>query len=200
MKFNTEEVASLMPDYLGFIFYEKSPRNFTTTIPTISDTIQKVGVFVNEDPMVIGSKIKECGLDVIQLHGEESPEYLSALKNMLSGSMNTPIEIWKVFSVNDSFLLESIMVYEPYVDKYLFDTKGRHYGGNGLPFNWNLLRSYPSQKPFILSGGIGPNSVSDLQEFAALDLPLHAIDLNSLFETEPGRKNLNELKTFIHEL
>lgn len=200
MKLNTEEVASLMPDYLGFIFYEKSPRNFTSTLPIISNAIQKVGVFVNEDPKVIMAKIKAFQLNVIQLHGEESPEYLFALKNMLPAASDTPLEIWKVFSVSDSFRMESLKAYEPYADKYVFDTKGIHRGGNGLPFHWNLLQSYPSQKPFILSGGIGPNSVSELQRFAAMGLPLYAIDVNSLFETEPGRKNLNQLKTFIHEL
>jgi phosphoribosylanthranilate isomerase len=200
MKYNTEEVASLAPDYLGFIFYEKSQRNYTAPMPKISNDIQKVGVFVNEAPPVIVSKIKAYNLQIIQLHGEESPEYLLALKHVIKTEVSFPIEIWKVFSVDDSFLCDSVKIFEPYADKFLFDTKGTHRGGNGTVFNWGLLQKYPSQKPFILSGGIGPDSLSAIEQFKTFDLPLHAIDINSLFETEPGRKNLNDLKTFINEL
>lgn len=200
MKYNTEEVASLAPDYLGFIFYKKSPRNYTASIPKLSSDIQKVGVFVNEETTIIVDKVKEHGLQILQLHGEESPAYVFELREQIRAELDIPVEIWKVFPMHDSFDLESIVAYEHYADKFLFDTKGDHQGGNGIPFNWNVLRTYPSNKPFLLSGGIGPDSGPAIERFKTLGLPLHGIDVNSLFETEPGRKNLNALKTFINEL
>lgn len=200
MKYNTEEVASLAPDYLGFIFYEKSPRNYTTSIVQLSSNIQKVGVFVNEEHSTIVDKVKEHSLQILQLHGNESPTYVFELREQIRTELDIPIEIWKVFLMHDSFDLGSIAAYEPYADKFLFDTKGDQHGGNGIPFNWNALRTYPSNKPFLLSGGIGPDSGPAIERFKTLGLPLHGIDVNSLFETEPGRKNLNDLKTFINEL
>ena len=86
------------------------------------------------------------------------------------------------------------------VDYYLFDTKGKEKGGNGIIFNWNILKHYPSTKPFILSGGIGSNVIEDLKKFITSSLPLYSIDVNSKFETKPGLKNIDTLKNFINEL
>lgn len=201
MKFNPEEVALLHPDYLGFIFYERSKRNFNGPIPSLPKSIKKVGVFVNESIHEIISHIKEYPLDVIQLHGEETPEDIQQFKQYTTKEGIAVPEIWKVFSVNEAFSFEVLHAYEEIADAYLFDTKGTEYGGTGIRFNWNLLSNYPSQKPFFLSGGIGPEHVSAIKEFIQNNsLPLIGIDINSKFETSPGLKNISALKTFINEL
>ena len=86
------------------------------------------------------------------------------------------------------------------MDKFLFDTKGKDKGGNGYTFNWKILKNYPSKKPFILSGGIGLEEIAELKEFLKTDLPIHAIDVNSKFEMEPGLKNIEALKKIKNEL
>ncbi len=201
MKNNPEEVALLKPDYLGFIFYDKSPRNFTGTIPSLPNSIKKVGVFVNETHKNILNLVQHHQLDVLQLHGEETEEDILQLKLQATNKgLKTP-EIWKVFSVDHDFNFDKLRPFEKLVDAYLFDTKGPHYGGNGIAFNWDLLAKYPSQKPFFLSGGIGPEHGSILKEWIQNNqVPLLGIDLNSKFELAPGHKNISALKTFIDEL
>jgi len=196
MKHNVAEVATLLPDYLGFIFYDKSPRNFEGPIPKIPSAIKKVGVFVNEkiDSVIETATIHK--LDIIQLHGEESPEYCGELSDLTSN-----LEIWKVFSIGETFNFDLVKPYENIVDKYLFDSKGKNKGGNGITFNWQILQQYPSKKPMILSGGIGVEEIDSINKLMAEEfLPIHAIDVNSKFEDRPGLKNLNTLKHFFDEL
>ncbi|HSI69656.1 MAG TPA: phosphoribosylanthranilate isomerase, partial [Gillisia sp.] len=153
MKFpdNIEEVAQLKSDYLGFIFYEKSPRNFTGQIPEISDDIKKTGVFVNTTLDSISAKVEEYNFKAVQLHGGESPEFCRRLKLALPNH----IELIKVFSILETIDFNVLKDYEGIVDYFLFDTKGKNKGGNGFAFNWEILRNYPSFTPFFLSGGIG---------------------------------------------
>ncbi|MEZ4875102.1 MAG: phosphoribosylanthranilate isomerase [Flavobacteriaceae bacterium] len=196
MKHNIAEVAALHPDYLGFIFYEKSPRNFNGVLPELPSSIKKVGVFVDETVEKVMKLASKYQLDVIQLHGEESPNYCEDL-----AKQSNTLEIWKVFSIGETFNFKDLIPYEKVVNAFLFDTKGKNKGGNGKVFNWELLKKYPSQKPFILSGGIGLNEVDAIKEFLKKqDLPLYAIDLNSKFENSPGLKNTNALKQFFNEL
>ena len=197
MKYNIAEVASLQPDYLGFIFYDQSPRYFEGESLELPSEISKVGVFVDATLAEISNKIETHDLKVVQLHGNETANFCSELKNELQPE---EVEIWKVFSIKDSFDFELIRPYEPIVDKFLFDTKGKNKGGNGYTFNWNVLKDYPSKKPFILSGGIGLMELAKLKQIFKTDLPIHAVDVNSKFEIEPGRKNMKELKIFKDEL
>ena len=187
---NIQEVAALQPDYLGFIFYEKSPRFCNGELPEIPNTIAKVGVFVNAPLSEILNKIKAYNLQLVQLHGEESPEICEVLRLI-------NIKVIKTFSIDDTFDFETLRPYEPVCDYFLFDTKGKHYGGNGTTFNWEILKKYPSQKPFFLSGGIGLEEISKLKQ---LNLPIYAVDVNSKFETEPGLKNSNACKKIIQIL
>ena len=187
---NIQEVAALQPDYLGFIFYEKSPRFCNGELPEIPNTIAKVGVFVNAPLSEILNKIKAYNLQLVQLHGEESPEICEVLRLI-------NIKVIKTFSIDDTFDFETLRPYEPVCDYFLFDTKGKHYGGNGTTFNWEILKKYPSQKPFFLSGGIGFEEISKLKQ---LNLPIYALDVNSKFETEPGLKNSNACKKIIQIL
>ena len=199
MKHNITEVAILQPDYLGFIFYENSPRFFDGEIPSLPLGIKKVGVFVDEKiSKVIELSIK-YSLDVIQLHGNESKEYVLDLQAYLV-LYNPNVLVWKVFGVDDNFDFKQLSIFENKVDKFLFDTKGKEKGGNGFTFNWDILKNYPSKKPFILSGGIGLEDIDALKELLKTDLPVYAIDVNSKFEIEPGLKIIEDLKKFKNEL
>lgn len=187
---NIEETAELLPDYMGFIFYEKSPRFFDGDVPELPKSIQKVGVFVNAPISDILQKIKEYNLQVIQLHGDESPEICEILKII-------NMQVIKAFSVDDDFNFKTLAPYETVCDYFLFDTKGQNPGGNGTTFDWQILEKYPSKKPFFLSGGIGLEEIRRIKE---LNLPIYAIDVNSKFETKPGLKNIQLLKQLQHAL
>jgi phosphoribosylanthranilate isomerase len=178
---NIVEVSQLLPDYLGFIFYEKSSRFFDGEIPEIPKSIKKVGVFVDATLEEIISKIKKYDLNAVQLHGNETPEFCKNIKQ-------ENIEIIKVFSVNDDFDFEVVKPFGAVSDYFLFDTKGKLPGGNGITFNWQILEKYNSIKPFFLSGGIG---IEDIEKIKQMNLPIYAIDVNSKFEIEPGLKNIN---------
>ena len=192
---NITEVAALQPDYLGFIFHEQSPRHFENTIPDISNTIKKVGVFVDEKVEFISRQIEKYQLSVIQLHGHESPETCRLLKF-------TNAQVIKVFSIKGEFDFSILSAYESVCDFFLFDTKGKLPGGNGYVFNWDVLKEYPSTKPYFLSGGIGLNQLDKLKEFQKSEASnyCYAIDVNSQFEIEPGLKNIEDLKKLINEL
>jgi len=192
---NIKSAAALQPDYLGFIFYEKSKRNFNGAIPEISESIKKTGVFVNATIDFILEKVDRYNLNTVQLHGDESPEFCKEL-------INNQIEVIKVFSVGDNFDFKVIHSYNEVCDYFLFDTKGKERGGNGITFNWNLLQNYSGSKPYFLSGGIGLEEVEDLKYFlkSASSKYCYAIDVNSKFEMESGLKNIEKLKCFIKNL
>ncbi len=198
MKHNTAEVATLQPDYLGFIFYEKSARFYNAeTIPSLPPGVKKVGVFVDEDISKIMDLTRKYSLDYIQLHGNESKEYVLDLQGCLIFS---EVLVWKAFSIDNDFDFSQLSIFENKVDKFLFDTKGKEKGGNGFTFNWEILKNYTLKKPFILSGGIGLEEIDALKELLKTDLPIYAIDINSRFEDEPGLKNIDDLKKFKNEL
>ena len=204
---NIQKVAELNPDYLGFIFYEKSKRNFEGIIPEIPKSIKKTGVFVNEIPELLVSLVEEYNLQAIQLHGDESVEYIQKLKALFEESRKEmspkaraktkPVEIIKVFGIKDEFDFSVLAVYEDEVDFFLFDTKGKERGGNGVTFNWQVLNKYTSKTPFFLSGGIGLEETSEVNKILKTDLPIYALDVNSKFETKPGLKSIGDLKKFV---
>lgn len=187
---NILEVGSLLPDYMGFIFWEKSARYFDGIMPDLPKSIKKAGVFVNAAQTEILEKIVKYDLQAIQLHGNESVEFCLELKN----KMDDTIEIIKVFSVDDTFDFDILKPFEAVCDYFLFDTKGKLPGGNGTTFDWKVLQNYPSTKPFFLSGGIGINEMEAVNEILKTDLPIYAIDVNSKFEIEPGLKNIQLCK------
>jgi phosphoribosylanthranilate isomerase len=182
---NILEVSQLLPDYLGFIFYEKSSRFFEGEIPEIPKSIKKVGVFVDATLEEIKSKIEKYKLNAVQLHGKEDAHFCEKLKK-------ENIEIIKVFSVLDEFDFDLLKPFELNCDYFLFDTKGKLHGGNGVTFNWQILEKYNSKKPFFLSGGIG---IVEIEKIKKLNLPIFALDVNSKFEIEPGLKNTELLAT-----
>ncbi|MDB4297601.1 phosphoribosylanthranilate isomerase [Flavobacteriaceae bacterium] len=194
---NIAEVAALKPDYLGFIFYPKSPRNFNeeTSLEFIDETIIKTGVFVNAPVEIVVEKVKKYGFGAVQLHGSESVEYCQQLN-----AYDLDIELFKVFSIKNEFNFSVLTPFENLVDYFLFDTKGKDKGGNGYTFDWGVLKKYPSKKPFILSGGIGVDEVDQVKEILATDLPIHALDINSKFEIEPALKDVVLLEQFFKEI
>lgn len=187
---NILEVGSLLPDYMGFIFWKKSARYFDGIIPTLPKSIKKTGVFVNETVEIILEKLKKHNLQAIQLHGHESVAFCLELKTKLAPS----IEIIKVFSADENFDFSVLEPFESVCDYFLFDTKGKLPGGNGTTFDWKVLEKYPSTKPFFLSGGIGIEELDAVNEILKTNLPIYAIDINSKFEIEPGLKNIELCK------
>ena len=193
---NIKEVAALQPDYLGFIFYKRSKRNFDGDISDIPKKIKKTGVFVDESIDFILKKVRKYDLNAVQLHGDESPELCRELQ------FKKNLEVIKVFSIGENFEFESLKPYEEVCNYFLFDTKGKEKGGNGITFNWELLKSYSSKKPFFLSGGIGLEELNDINKFLKTEASKYcfALDLNSKFELEPGLKDIEKLKRFIKSL
>ncbi|WP_371538622.1 phosphoribosylanthranilate isomerase [Flavobacterium sp. Arc3] len=183
---NILEVGSLLPDYMGFIFWEKSARYFNGLIPELPKSIKKVGVFVNETAAIITEKVAKHDLQAVQLHGKESASYCETLRNQLPKD----IQIIKVFSIQDEFDFSTLEPFESLCDYFLFDTKGKLPGGNGTTFDWKVLENYPSTKPFFLSGGIGLEELEAVKQILKMNLPVYAIDVNSKFETAPGLKNI----------
>ena len=190
---NIRDLVKLKPDYIGFIFYEKSPRYIGKKIaPEILDaippSIKKVGVFVNASEREMKNIIVQNGLNMVQLHGNESPEICQLIR--LGG-----IEVIKAFSVDESFDFHSIKSYQESCGYFLFDTKTHEYGGSGKQFNWNLLDKYTFSKPVFLSGGIGAEDVEKIKQLNNKNIK--AIDINSRFETEPGIKDIKAIGSFM---
>ena len=189
---NIKEISTLNPDYLGFIFWEKSSRNMNLeTIPEIPNSIKKVGVFVNASIQDIISKVNQYQLEIVQLHGNESVTYCKNVKKL-------GVEVIKVFSIGDKFDFTTIKEYVLFVDYFLFDTKGKLAGGNGITFDWKIVENYPYEKPFFLSGGIGKTEVDAIKDFVKTDVAKKciAIDVNSRFETKPAYKSEIKLRKF----
>jgi phosphoribosylanthranilate isomerase len=184
---NIREVNRLGLDYMGFIFYEKSPRFVGNDLASADFflTCEKVGVFVNEETALILEKAKLHRLDYVQLHGHESVEQCAELKE-------NKLKIIKVFSIDSEMKFEKTIAYEEVCDFFLFDTKGKYYGGNATRFDWKILSGFNQRKPFFLSGGIDVESVKTVNEL--LHMNLHAIDINSGVEDAPGLKNVARIK------
>ena len=189
---NIKELVNLPIDMMGLICYEKTKR-YAGNLPAnelrdVPANIQKVGVFVNASEEDIFEKNKEYDLQIVQLHGDESPDFCREIKK-------TGIKVIKSFSIEGIDDFEKLHLYEDTCDYFLFDTKTPLYGGSGNKFDWEILSSYNGQTPFILSGGIG---LEDVESIKKLQNPkLYGIDLNSRFEISPGEKDIEKLRKFI---
>ena len=194
---NIREVTKLGIDWLGMIFWPKSKRYVAEPPSYLPSQVKKVGVFVDATLEDIRQHIKDYDLDIIQLHGHESPEYVRALD---------PEILIKAFNIATAEDLAQTKPYEGIVDYFLFDTRkppeetgGWHPpGGTGEKFDWGVLKAYHGQTPFLLSGGIGPD---DAERIKAFHHPrCIGIDLNSRFELAPGLKDVNLLREFIKSI
>ena len=188
---NIEGVVALQPNFIGFIFYDKSPRFVgndlsESYIKSIPNQIKKVGVFVNANPGYILDMVKKYDLQYAQLHGNELPDICRSLRQK-------GVNIIKAFSIDQSFNFTMLNNYKSFCDLFLFDTKGEQPGGNGKSFDWSILRKYDNEKPFFLSGGIGLDNIEEVINLSKT-LPVYGIDVNSMFETEPGVKDIKKLE------
>ncbi len=188
---NIEKIARLSPDFMGFIFYEKSPRNVTHTLPKISQSVQKVGVFVNADLNFIREKIKNYHLQVVQLHGKETPQFCNEIQKL-------GVKVWKVFNVDNHFNFDRVKPYVSCCEYFVFDAKGKAYGGNGIKFNWDNLKKYTEKIPFLLSGGVSLQDIETLKYFRHAQMV--GVDVNSKFEISPAVKDRYKLEIFIRKL
>lgn len=193
MKFpeNIRAVAALKPDFMGFIFYPKSPRYAepldSDTLNSLPSSIKKIGVFVNEDIERILTLVFKYKLNGVQLHGTENVETCRKLKE-------TGLIVIKAFPIAEAYNFKVISTYEEVCDYFLFDTKTDAYGGSGVKFDWSILDEYQGKTPFLLSGGIAPD---DAEAILKIVHPKFAgIDLNSKFEVSPGLKNVELLREF----
>lgn len=186
---NIREVEALGVDLMGFIFWPKSKR-YVSEPPTYLPTkCKRVGVFVDADILEVKQKVEEYRLDIIQLHGNESPGYCAQLKNY------TLIKAFNIATIDD---LEATKPYEGIVDHFLFDTKAKMVGGNGTKFDWHVLNDYVGETSFLLSGGIGPDDADSIKAFHHPQCI--GIDLNSRFESLPALKDIKQLKAFIKKI
>lgn len=190
---NISALSELDPNYIGFIFWSESSRFVDKKTPPLDKKIIKTGVFVDATFDYILNKIKDHQLDAVQLHGQESSSYCKVIKDY-------GLKVIKSFSIKNTFDFNTLEDYENSCDYYLFDTKGKLPGGNGFTFDWKILNEYPSEKPFFLSGGIGVDNLNEIKKLVKTKLPIHAIDVNSKFETAPGNKNIELLKKFKKEI
>ncbi|WP_229838685.1 phosphoribosylanthranilate isomerase [Roseivirga thermotolerans] len=185
---NIQQLLELEPDFMGFIFFERSKR-FAPDLDKelllgFPETTKKVGVFVNAPIQQVKEKVRQYKLDYVQLHGDESVEYVGEL-------FAIGIKVIKVLSVGEEFDFDQLKPYKGLVDFFLFDTKGKERGGNGVVFNWEVLNNYPYDVPYLLSGGIDLENVKDI---AGLKVQPYAIDVNSKFELKPGLKDIEQVK------
>lgn len=187
-------------EFAGFNFYPRSPRYVYKTMPSTAikkmrGKINKVGIFVNEDPDELLRTVDECGLYLVQLHGDESPRYCEKISNYIG--------IIKVFRLSENYNIEwEIKDYYDVADMFMFDTESANYGGTGKKFNWKMLQHQQINKPFFLAGGIAPEDADELKKFAQqpVSKDLFAIDINSRFEIMPGVKDVDLIKTFKRKL
>ena len=196
---NILEVAALGPDFMGFIFYPGSKRNFDGEIPDLDPSIRKIGVFVNEDPEQVVEMVRKHDLAGVQLHGEEDAAYCKGLRETL----DKPGDFFliKAFRLKDSIDFDSLLPYEGHCSCFLFDTLGAERGGTGEKFNWEALKGYKLSTPYLLSGGIGPDDLRSLERFLGSEgaTSCLGVDVNSRFEVSPGWKNTEKLKIFVNE-
>ncbi len=186
---NIRAVEALGIDMMGFIFWPKSSRYVSERPAYLPTSCQRVGVFVDESIDKVMQYAAAFQLDVIQLHGGESPEYVNRLKGL---------KVIKAFNIATADDLKQVKLYEGLADCFLFDAKGRSVGGNGTQFDWDVLQGYTGKTPFLLSGGIGPDDAGRVTDF---EHPrCIGIDLNSRFETAPGLKDVDKLKAFLEKV
>jgi len=186
---NILKVLECKPDYIGFIFYKKSPRYIGELAPSFVHgitSVKKVGVFVNETEMQILDCVSRYGLDHVQLHGDESSEFCSRIKRS--------VPVIKAFQVHDEFDFKTLLAYEDSCDHFLFDSKSSNYGGSGRSFDHTKLEEYNLEKTLFLSGGLNLNITEDILYLRSMHPQVLGIDVNSRFETGPGIKDINKIE------
>ena len=192
---NIRDVEALQVDLIGFIFWPHSVRFVAEKPAYLPHHARRVGVFVDADDSDICRYVEDFGLDVIQLHGHETPGELCKLRACPTCAQTTLVKAFNIAGASD---FQQTLPYEGLADLFLFDTKGKSVGGNGVKFDWDVLADYHGSTPFLLSGGIGPDDAPGILAFQHAQCV--GIDLNSRFEIAPGLKDIPKLKTFIESI
>jgi phosphoribosylanthranilate isomerase len=195
-----KQLDAMGVDFAGFIFYPKSPRYVVRhlageQVKRAKLRLGKVGVFVNATYDDVMKQVDSYGLDMVQLHGDETPRFCEQLSNYIT--------VIKVFRLGEDDPIDwLIRPYQESCDMFLFDTEGAGYGGTGKKFNWDRLKSADIDKLFFLSGGIEPGDAEKLKEFAGEPVAkkMFSIDINSKFETGAGIKDLKKIRTLLNSV
>lgn len=189
-----QQLDGLDIDFAGLIFYPESSRYVGDKLPKkevkkADFDLKKTGVFVNPELIDVLDAIDDYGLDVVQLHGDESPE--------MCDDLSSEVEVIKAFRITGEEDIDKLVApYDAVCDYYLFDTGGlkESFGGTGKQFDWNVLTRAKIEKPFFLSGGIGPEDAARVKAFKHPDL--FGVDINSRFEVSPGVKDMSKILQF----
>jgi phosphoribosylanthranilate isomerase len=186
-------------EFAGFIFYPKSPRYIKKFHLSALDVkreklnINRVGVFVNATADEILKTVDDWRLQMVQLHGDESPKFCEHISNHI-----TTIKAFRIGP--DENIDWKIYPYRDSADMYLFDTVGVNYGGTGIQFDWNVLEKAQINKPYFLSGGIGADDTDKIRQFVPGQKDLFSIDVNSRFEISPGIKDMDLIEEFCKKI
>ncbi len=194
------QLGNMGVEFAGMIFYHKSPRFILRhlsgeMVKRARLKVYKVGVFVNASYEEIMNHVDNFGLDMVQLHGDETPRFCEQVSSY--------IQTIKAFRIApDDNIPWKVREFYDACDMFLFDTMGAGYGGTGKKFNWEMLKGVELQKPFFLSGGIEPDDADAIKEFMKEEVAknLFALDVNSKFETAPGVKDMSLVKQFVDEI
>jgi len=194
-----KQLDEIEVDYAGLIFFRQSARYMldklkTKDVQNLDLGLQKAGVFVNASEEEINTQVELYGLDLVQLHGDETPAFCKHISNTVS-----VIKAFRITKYNEQNIDWMVKPYEDVCDYYLFDTNRKGaYGGTGEKFDWKILNNNVINKPFFLSGGIG---LADVEKVKAFHHPfLYAVDINSMIEIAPGVKDMDQVKMFEEEL
>jgi phosphoribosylanthranilate isomerase len=188
---NIREVEALGVDWMGFVFHRTSPR-FVGELPDyLPQRAKRVGVFVDETEEQIMETVQLFRLDMVQLHGQETPDFCNRIRSK-------GLKVIKAINVQNRFPSEEVSFYEGACDYFLFDTKTPLPGGSGQKFDWSSLSAYRGTTPFLLSGGISPDDADRVEAF--VHESCIGIDLNSRFETSPAYKDIRLLQSFIDKI
>jgi len=194
---NCEQIAALCPDYLGFIFVESSPRFVGTTLSReflarLNPSIRKIGVFADTPINDVCRIVTSLGLDGVQLHGAVEITAIKQLRSLLPH-----LEIRRSISIRSAFDISEIASFDKVVDGYVLDGANP---GSGERFDWRVLHSYPSSRPFLLAGGVGIDSIQEIRDLS-LEIPLlEGIDINSKVELAPGVKDVELVRKVLDEV
>lgn len=194
-----KQLDELGVDYAGLIFFRQSARYMlnklmTNEVQALTFNLKKVGVFVNASEEEINTQVELYGLDLVQLHGDETPAFCKHISSTVS-----VIKAFRITKYNEQNIDWMVKPYDEVCDYYLFDTNRKGaYGGTGEKFDWKILNDNKINKPFFLSGGIG---LADVEKVKAFRHPfLYAVDINSMVETEPGVKDMDHVKKFVEQI
>lgn len=203
---NILAIAQLPIDFIGFILYPGSPRfvgkkglpQWLEKNEEELEGIARVGVFVNAEVDQILNAVHDFRLDYVQLHGDESPEYCRELQTYWTISSMRSAQIIKAFRVDENFNFSNTQAYERLCAYFLFDTKAQAYGGTGKRFDWSILEKYMGMTPYLLSGGIDETMAAEIRQLNFKQM--EGVDINSRFETEPGKKDVDKIDQFVRAL